>query len=149
MSAARTETIELPDDAATRQLARDMAKGLSARDTLWLSGPIGAGKTEFSRALIRARAGQDIDVPSPSFTLLQTYDLPDLRIAHVDLYRLADASEIAELGLEDLAEDHLLVIEWPERGGDALARPTLSLTFEIAGDARRLQLCDMRGAVDA
>lgn len=137
MSPARATSIELADVAATRRLAQRLAGGLGAQDVVYLSGPIGAGKTEFARALIRHLAGAEIDVPSPSYTLVQTYDLPRFAVVHVDLYRLADTSEIAELGVDDLASGALLLVEWAERAGGLLPPPTLTIDIEIRGDARR------------
>ena len=145
MSDNATQMLDLATDADTRALASDMAPGLGRGDLVTLSGPIGAGKTEFCRALIRARAGAEIEVPSPSFTLIQTYALPDIDIAHVDLYRLADPSELVELGLDELAADHLVLLEWPERAEGALPPPTVALTFSIAGIAR---LVEVRGRTD-
>lgn len=142
-------SVDLPDDAATRALASRLAPLLKEGDFVALSGPIGAGKTEFCRALIRARAGAEIDVPSPSFTLMQTYDLPDGHVAHVDLYRLADPSELNELGLEEMAEDHLVLLEWPERAADALPPADLTLLFEVIGAARRVTFLDRSRILDA
>lgn len=84
-------------------------------DVVLLEGDLGAGKSELARAVIRARAGSDIVVPSPTFTLLQLYDLPGLELAHADLYRLADPAEVRELGLEDCWATGALLVEWPER----------------------------------
>ena len=94
-----------------------------------LSGPLGIGKTELARALIRARAGAAIEVPSPSFTLVQDYPLAGLVIRHIDLYRIEHPAELVELGLEAPGPDEVWLIEWPERarspvaGGPARHRP--------------------------
>jgi tRNA threonylcarbamoyl adenosine modification protein YjeE len=87
-----------------------------------LCGPLGAGKSELARALIRARAGAAIEVPSPSFTLVQDYPLGDLVLRHIDLYRLGDPAELAELGLEAPEPDEAWLVEWPERAGDNLPK---------------------------
>ena len=94
-----------------------------------LRGPLGAGKSELARALIRARAGAAIEVPSPSFTLVQDYPLGDLVLRHIDLYRLSDPGELAELGLDGPEPDEVWLVEWPERAGDALLQD-LQITLE-------------------
>jgi tRNA threonylcarbamoyl adenosine modification protein YjeE len=107
-----------------------------------LSGDLGAGKSEFARATIRARAGLDLDVPSPTFTLLQLYELPGLLLGHADLYRLASAGEVLALGLDEVTRQGALLVEWPERADDLLpAEPLmLSLAEGAAPDARILQV---------
>ena len=80
-----------------------------------LEGDLGAGKSELARAVIRSLAGAEIQVPSPTFTLVQSYELPTLEVSHSDLYRLADASEVGELGLDECWQRGALLVEWPER----------------------------------
>jgi tRNA threonylcarbamoyl adenosine modification protein YjeE len=101
--------------AATHALACRLAAVLQGGDVVALSGPLGSGKSEFARALIRARAGAAIEVPSPSFTLLQDYELDGLTIRHIDLYRLEQPAELDELGLVAPEADEAWLIEWPER----------------------------------
>lgn len=127
-------TIDDADEAMTACLARVFAAFLHPGDTLALRGPVGAGKTHFARALIRARQGALAeDVPSPTFTLVQTYPDPQgTEIWHADLYRLGDYGEIVELGLEDAMADAIVLIEWPERGGDLPG----ALTVGIEPDPR-------------
>lgn len=135
---------DLPGPEDTDALAEALAPFLRAGDTLALSGGLGAGKTAFARALIRARqrrAGQaPEEVPSPTFTLVQTYEAGGLEIWHADLYRLGDASELLELGLEDAFGTALVLLEWPERAGNALPPGTVELRLSVAGDGRRAQL---------
>ncbi len=117
---------------ATTQLASRLAPLLRPGDTLLLEGPIGAGKSHFSRALIQARlAAADIyeDVPSPTFTLVQTYDDGLCEIWHSDLYRLTNISDIDELGLWDAFETAICLIEWPDRLGDFAPKNALTLTL--------------------
>ena len=126
-------SVVLPDELATRRLAIDVANGLQPGDMVTLSGDLGAGKTTFARALIRHLAGDEtIEVPSPTFTLLQTYDLPRFRLAHVDLYRTSDPSELAELGFEDLGEDGVTVLEWPDRAPGRLPPNRFDIAFTLA-----------------
>src|SRR5581483_5618541 len=95
-------TVALPNEQATTQLMTDIAALLEPGDLVTLSGDLGAGKTTFARALIRHLAGSPtIEVPSPTFTLMQTYDLPRFPLVHADLYRLSGSAELAELGFDD------------------------------------------------
>lgn len=131
-------SIPLADADATADLARILGARLGAGDVLLLEGPIGAGKTHFARALIQDRVPED--VPSPTFTLVQTYDAPGLEIWHADLYRLSGIDDIAELGLFEAFETALCLVEWPERLGDEAPRKALTLRFFLDGDGRRLEL---------
>ena len=126
--------ITLPDETAMAHFAAKIAPILSTGDTLLLEGDIGAGKSAFARALIRARLGRQEDVPSPTFTLVQTYEAPDGDIWHCDLYRLSHPDEAFELGLEDAFETAICLIEWPDRLGNAVTPEALRLSFS-AGDS--------------
>ena len=95
-----------------------------------VEGDLGAGKSELARAVIRARAGATIEVPSPTFTLVQAYALPHLRVTHADLYRLAAAEEVLELGLDEALATGALLVEWPERAGDLLPAGRLTVRLE-------------------
>ncbi len=124
----------LESETETRALAEAVAPGLAAGDTLLLEGQIGAGKTFFARALIQARlraAGHCEDVPSPTFTLVQTYDDGICEIWHADLYRVSGPDELVELGLDDAFADAICLIEWPDRLGDATPPDAVMLTFAI------------------
>ena len=131
--------IELPDEAATAALATRLARLVRRGDVIALKGELGTGKTSFARAFIRARAGHDETVPSPTFTLVQVYELPDLSVWHVDGYRLRHPDEAWELGLEDAFHDGVSLIEWPERLGRLVPNRRLEITFEhgAAPEARR------------
>jgi tRNA threonylcarbamoyladenosine biosynthesis protein TsaE len=126
-------TITLSTETDTAQLAQRMAGVLTPGDTLLLSGEIGAGKSAFARALIRARLGRMEDVPSPTFTLVQTYDDPDGDIWHCDLYRLTHPDEIFELGLDEAFSTAICLIEWPDRLGVDAPKSALHMAFR-AGD---------------
>jgi len=108
--------IETFDEAETQAFAREFAEGLRAGDVVLLNGDLGAGKSVFSRALIRKLCGREnMEVPSPTFTLVQTYETSDFVIWHFDLYRLSDPSEIYEIGWEEALSGGVLLVEWPER----------------------------------
>jgi len=134
-------TVDLPDEKATSALAARLAVLVTPGDVIALKGELGAGKTSFARAFIRAR-GSDETVPSPTFTLVQTYDLPGGMIWHFDLYRLRLAGEAWELGIEDAFRDGISLIEWPERLGDLLPprRLEVALDFGPVPMARRAAL---------
>ena len=126
----------LPDLDATRALAARLARGLRPGDLVLLEGDLGAGKSELARAVIRELAGAPITVPSPTFTLLQTYELPGLEIGHADLYRIADAGELAELGLEECLARGALLVEWPDRAAALWPRERLRVALgAVPGDA--------------
>lgn len=115
MVTALSQELYLPDAVATATLAERIAPHLKAGDCLLLEGPIGAGKTHFARALIQTRLAVAEDVPSPTFTLVQTYAGEDVEIWHADLYRLTHPDEALELGLEEAFETAITLIEWPDR----------------------------------
>src|SRR6218665_2123201 len=109
-------SLALPNEEATTALMADLALLISAGDVITLSGDLGAGKTAAARAMIRYLAGDDeMEVPSPTFTLAQSYDLPSFPLVHADLYRINDASELEEIGLSPMPDDIVALIEWPER----------------------------------
>jgi tRNA threonylcarbamoyl adenosine modification protein YjeE len=133
--------IDLPDEAATRRLAEDVAMRLAPGDVVALSGGLGAGKTTFARALLRALAGDPaLEVPSPTFTLAQAYSVGGLAVTHADLYRIADPAELDELGLMDAAEGGVVLVEWPENAGDRLPPERLTVSLSLAGAGRRAVL---------
>lgn len=109
--------------------AADVAALIRAGDTLLLSGQIGAGKSAFARGFIRAKLGRMEDVPSPTFTLVQTYESDEGEIWHCDLYRLSHPDEALELGLDEAFETAICLIEWPDRLGDAAPQDALELAF--------------------
>jgi tRNA threonylcarbamoyl adenosine modification protein YjeE len=132
-------SIDLADEAATVRLAEDIAAILRRGDVIALDGDLGAGKTTLARALIRAMAGDAaLEVPSPTFTLVQSYALPRFALAHFDLYRLGGADEMAELGLDEALADGAALVEWPERAEGELPmdRLTLALSDGRTPDAR-------------
>lgn len=131
---SRTAQITLSDPVATTALAQRIAPGLRPGDVLLLSGPVGAGKTHFARSLIQALLPVPEDVPSPTFTLVQTYQAAAFEVWHTDLYRLTQADEVIELGLLEAFEHAVTLVEWPDRLGDLVPEDALSLTFTPQAD---------------
>ncbi|MFC3099636.1 tRNA (adenosine(37)-N6)-threonylcarbamoyltransferase complex ATPase subunit type 1 TsaE [Altererythrobacter lauratis] len=128
----------LPDLVAMQAFGARIAARLRAGDVVALSGGLGAGKTTLSRAILAA-LGHAGDVPSPTFTIIEVYDAPAMRlpVIHADFYRLDDPAEAAELGLDDYREGAALLAEWPDRaGGFAQEAGCLSITLEIHGEGR-------------
>jgi tRNA threonylcarbamoyladenosine biosynthesis protein TsaE len=123
---------DLPDEAATAELAARVAAGARAGDVIALRGDLGVGKTSFARAFIRARGAIAEDVPSPTFTLVQIYELEAATIWHFDLYRLAAPEEAWELGIEEAFAGGISLIEWPERLGALLPQRRLDIALGFA-----------------
>ena len=132
-------TIRLEDEAATTRLGAAIAPFLAPGEAVLLEGPLGMGKSTLARGLIRALAGPDEDVPSPTFTLVQFYETAP-PIAHFDLYRLERPDEVRETGLDEALDTGAVLIEWPERLGfnldRALGPDRLAITLAEAGDGR-------------
>lgn len=137
-----TTTLDLADEAATRALGARLARLARPGDVIALAGTLGTGKSTLARAFIRALTSEDEEVPSPTFTLVQTYDTACGTVWHFDLYRLEKAEDAFELGIEDAFIDGICLIEWPERLGRLMPRRRLDLGL-VAGDsetARRATL---------
>lgn len=137
-----TEERFLVDDAATAALGAELAAGLKPGDLVLLNGDLGAGKTALARAIIRALAGDaELEVPSPTFALVQPYDTPTAPVLHADLYRLGDAGEMEELGLLD-NPDAIVLVEWSERAPTLAAAANLAVTLTIppGGEGRMVRL---------
>jgi tRNA threonylcarbamoyladenosine biosynthesis protein TsaE len=131
--------VDLPDLAAMEALGARIAAALRPGDVVALSGELGAGKTTLARAAIRA-LGHEGEVPSPSFTIVETYDPPSvsLPLVHADFYRLVRPEEADELGLDDYREGAALIAEWPENAGGFAGEPgCLSIRLEFADEGRR------------
>lgn len=140
MVPAHSLSLFLPDDAATARLGMLLAGLAGPGDTLLLQGPVGAGKTHLARALIQARLGHAEDVPSPSFTLVQTYTAQGTDIWHADLYRLSHPDDVLELGLDDAFETAICLIEWPDRLGRSIPENALHIALSAQGNGRRAVL---------
>lgn len=145
--------IRLADAAATEQLGQALAGPLARAcvDTplvVHLEGPLGAGKTTLARGLLRG-LGHEGRVRSPTFTLLEPYELPGCTVIHLDLYRLADPGELDYLGLVDmLAPGSLVLVEWAARGGDRLPQADLLIRLDYDGEARKAE-CTARTSLVA
>lgn len=121
----------LADDVATADLGAELAAGLQPGDLVILEGDLGAGKTALARAIIRTLAGDPaLDVPSPTFALVQPYDTPKGPVLHADLYRLGDPREVDELGLLD-NPDAIVLVEWAARSPEIVAAATLVVELAI------------------
>lgn len=139
-------SIPLTTAEVATALATEVSKHLRAGDCLLLSGPVGAGKTHFARGIIQAmltRNGETEDVPSPTFTLVQTYETSAGEVWHTDLYRLTHVDELTELGLEDAFDTAITLVEWPDRLVDMRPERHLELVFstpDIETDERLLEI---------
>src|ERR1044072_6350327 len=127
-----TFTYAVTSEEALLQVVGDLTAALQPGDFVSLTGDLGSGKTTFARALIRHLAGDEqFEVPSPSFTLVQTYTLPRFTITHADFYRVTDASELTELGFDDLSADSVTLLEWPERVPQILPEDRWEVSFAL------------------
>lgn len=128
--------MKLKDERATLSFGRKLSRALRPGDVVTLSGPLSAGKTTLVRGLL-AGLGHAGEVPSPSFAIVQPYEALGLPVWHVDLYRIEDASDLDELGLEDIRLDGVLIVEWPEHAGPDMWPEALALSLEVADDGSR------------
>lgn len=130
MTAPATFSVALANETATAHLMADLALLTGPGDLITLSGDLGAGKTAAARAMIRYLADDDaLEVPSPTFTLAQSYDLPSFPLVHADLYRVNDPAELEEIGLSPLPEGTVVLIEWPERAAGALGEDRIDIAL--------------------
>ena len=124
---------------------RKLGAALEPGDVITLSGPLSAGKTTLVRGLLAA-LGHTGEVPSPSFALVQPYEMLTPPVWHVDLYRIDDASELDELGLDDLGGEGVLLIEWPEHAGRKAWPGALALSLEVLEDGARALTAEVPAA---
>ncbi len=148
----RLTIFDAADEAATAQVARQLAALTKAPAFIALKGELGAGKTAFARGFIRALPGVpvDEDVPSPTFTLVQIYESQAGMLWHFDLYRIETPMELRELGWDEAVDEGICLVEWPEKAGTALPADRLEVTLEMgeAKDARRITLTAFGSAID-
>ncbi len=131
---------QLKDTEATAALGAELALMARAGSVICLHGELGSGKTTLARSFIQALAGEEIEVPSPTFTLVQTYDTTRVPVAHIDLYRLGAPDELGELGLDELLLTHQLIVEWPERLRADFSADRLDIKLTTAGKGRNAEL---------
>ena len=142
-------SIPLAGETDTVRLGEDLALALRRGDLVLLSGDLGAGKTTLARAIVRALADDaELEVPSPTFTLVQTYADIRLPVSHFDLYRLSEPGELDELGLDEALEEGLVLIEWPERARGHLPEAALRVTLSHEGDGRRAALSGTEASME-
>lgn len=128
-----TWDIELPDVNATEHLAMDLAASIGPGDLITLSGDLGAGKTTLARAILRYIAGDaELAVPSPTFTMMQLYQLPLMNVVHSDLYRVTTVAELSELGWDEAGDNAAVIVEWPDRAGSLLQSDRLDVALNLA-----------------
>ena len=149
----RTLTFDLPDPEATAELGRALARSFpgaaNAAVVVHLEGELGAGKSALARAFLQAN-GVAGPIRSPTYTLVETYPLSETTFVHVDLYRLQSGAGLADLGLRDLLQPgHVVLIEWPARGGAGVATADLAIRLEDAGAGRRATLTSAGACGDA
>lgn len=129
-----TLRFRLATEADTTAFGAALARIARPGDVIALEGDLGAGKSVLARGFIRALAGADVEAPSPTFTLVQTYETETATIWHFDLYRIEDPEEVWELGIEEAFEDGISLFEWPSRAGTILPRDRLDLVLSIGDD---------------
>jgi tRNA threonylcarbamoyl adenosine modification protein YjeE len=146
----KTWEIVVQDELATRELARDLAFAIAPGDVLAIGGELGSGKSALARAIIRTLAGnENLEVPSPTFTLMQVYELPRFAVVHADLYRVNTLAELSEIGWEEASSGAAVLVEWPEKAGPLLQAERLEIHLELAPDLgpehRRIQMTGIGG----
>ena len=132
------------NETDTLTCAKNFAKTLKGNEIIALWGTLGMGKTVFARGIIQTLLSQKEEVPSPTFTLLQTYDTPKGEVFHFDFYRLKSPEEAYEIGIEDAFESGICLIEWPEKIGALLPKNTINICFEITPKGRQITIGEKR-----
>jgi len=131
--------VKLADEAETLALGGKLIEQLKLGHVVTLTGDLGAGKTTLVRGMIQSVLG-DIEVPSPTYTLVQTYDMPNFELWHCDMYRLEQPDDGYELGLMDAFEDAVCLIEWPDKLGSLIPEEALAIDIQFEGEGRKVTL---------
>lgn len=139
----------LENEEATKLFSQNLALSLKPGDLVTLQGDLGTGKSTIARTIIQTLANDNtMDVPSPTFTLVQSYQLPKFEIIHADLYRLSMAEEIDELGLHEAREKNILLVEWPERNTALLELATFALTLHYKEHGRHVTVKSAQHSIE-
>ncbi len=141
---AEATTIKVKDEASMAKIGERLASVIKSGDVILLEGPLGAGKTTLARGLIQKFCGAH-DVPSPTYTLVETYENAECPLWHFDLYRLEKPEDVWELGLEDALDQAVALIEWPDRIEGLLPADALRLTISIEGKMRAITITASKG----
>ena len=135
-----THSVFLQDEAATLQYGNSLAKRLRGDELVLLRGDLGAGKTTLVRGILRG-LGHTGSVKSPTYTLLEPYELAQQTVYHFDFYRIVDSQELEFIGIDELMDaDAIKLVEWPEHAADKLPDPDLEILLEVEGAGRRLEI---------
>jgi len=137
--------VKIKDEKAMLSFGRKLAKLLKPGDVITLSGPLSAGKTTLVRGLLSA-LGHKGEVPSPSFAIVQPYEMLSPPVWHVDLYRIENPADLEELGIDDAGADGVLVVEWPEHAGRHMWPQALALSLEVLPDDSRILTAEVPAA---
>ena len=130
----------LPDEAATLALGKELTEKLAGAPLVFLAGELGAGKTTLVRGILRG-LGYQGSVKSPTYTLLEPYEVAGRTVYHFDLYRIGDSAELDFIGMDELLDtDAIKLVEWPERGSGRLPAPDVSIRLSLEGEGRRVEV---------
>ncbi|MDH3644741.1 MAG: tRNA (adenosine(37)-N6)-threonylcarbamoyltransferase complex ATPase subunit type 1 TsaE [Gammaproteobacteria bacterium] len=144
MASLEQQTAYLADENATLEYGRKLAAGLQPGDLVFLHGDLGAGKTTLVRGILRG-FGHTGSVKSPTYTLLEPYELPSLAVYHFDFYRIGDSRELAFIGIDELMDSNAVkLVEWPQRGANSLPTPDVEIEMLVENEGRRIDVAVTR-----
>ena len=137
--------VNLHTEKATNQFGKIISKLIKVGDIIFLSGEMGSGKTFLARAIITSLLKEEIEIPSPTFTIIQEYDCKEFTIAHADLYRIKNKNELEALGIDEILEKGSILIEWPEKLRNTYENDTLEIMFIEINKKKSLRLINIKG----